>query len=283
MMQYIDTAFFSINKGKGAEMQPTTTSLAFSETGIGEPALLCLPGWCGGREVFAPLLDHAGGTRRAVSVDWRGHGDSPAATEDFGSADLVQDAIDLITSLELDRVVPLGLSHAGWVAFELRRQLGPDRVPAVVLLDWMPIGPPSGFADALLGLQDPQAWSTVRDQLFALWTDGVDDGVVHQYVQSMGAYGYEMWSRAGREIARSFAATPVPLAAFAELARQGTPCPTLHLYAQPRDDVYVAQQAYAAAHPWFEVRRLEASSHFPCLEIPDEIAAEVDEFLAGVQ
>jgi len=122
----------------------------------------------------------------------------------------------------LDRVVPLGLSHAGWVALELRRQLGPDRVPAVVLLDWMPIGPPPGFADALLGLQDTQAWSTVRDQLFALWTDGVDDGVVHQYVQSMGAYGYEMWSRAGRKIARSFAATPVPLAAFAELADQGT-------------------------------------------------------------
>jgi pimeloyl-ACP methyl ester carboxylesterase len=88
-----------------------------------------------------------------------------------------------------------------------------------------------------------------------------------------------MWSRAGREIARSFAAEPVPLAAVAALAE---PCPTLHVYAQPRDEGYLAaQEGFAAEHGWFHVHRLDAASHFPCLEIPDAVAAAIDEFVAG--
>ena len=264
-------------------MQPTTTSTAHSDAGVAEPALLCLPGWCGGREVFAPLLASTAGSRRSVSVDWRGHGGSPGSIADFGAADLVNDTVDLIADLGLTRVVPVALAHAGWVALELRRALGPDRVPGVVLMDWMPLGPPPGFVEALVALQDPQSWSATRQQLFAMWGDGVDDPAVHEYIRSMGTYGFDMWSRAGREILRSFTAQRAPLGAFAALAADGTPCPTLHLYAQPRDDAYLAaQQAFAAEHPWFTVRRLEASSHFPCLEVPDEVAAAVDGFAVSL-
>jgi pimeloyl-ACP methyl ester carboxylesterase len=97
----------------------------------------------------------------------------------------------------------------------------------------------------------------------------------------MSAYGFPMWSRAGREIFESFAAHPAPLA---ELAATGSPCPTAHLYAQPRDDSYLsAQQAFAAEHEWFQVHRLPANSHFPCLEVPAETASAINNFLAGVQ
>jgi pimeloyl-ACP methyl ester carboxylesterase len=57
------------------------------------------------------------------------------------------------------------------------------------------------------------------------------------------------------------------------------PCPTLHLYAQPADDeVLAAQQAFAGTHPWFEVHRLDARSHFPSIEVPDQVAAGIEEF-----
>jgi hypothetical protein len=115
----------------------------------------------------------------------------------------------------------VALSHAGWVALELRRKLGAERIPAVVLLDWMPLGTPSGFAGALQALQDPQEWSATRAQLFGLWSAGVDSPDVLRYVDSMSAYGFPMWSRAGREILRSFAAQPTPLAEFAALAATG--------------------------------------------------------------
>ena len=264
-------------------MQATTT-MAYSDYGTGEPALLYLPGWCGGREVFSPLLACTGENRRSVSVDWRGPGESPSAEVDFGTDELIEDAIELVDNLQLDYVVPVALAHAGWVALELRRQLGPERIPAVVLLDWMPLGSPPGFAEALTALQDPQKWSATRAQLFGLWSAGVDSPDILRYIDSMSAYGFPMWSRAGREISRSFAAQPTPLTQFAALAAGGSPCPTAHLYAQPRDDSYLsAQQAFATEHEWFHVYRLSATSHFPCLEAPAETAAAINDFLAGVE
>jgi len=121
-------------------MKTSTISMAHSDSGLGAPALVCLPGWCGGREVFSPLLAQSARHRRSISVDWRGHGESVHSTADFGSADLIEDTIELVDALEVERFVPVALSHAGWVALEVRRRLGPDRVPAVVLLDWMPLG-----------------------------------------------------------------------------------------------------------------------------------------------
>jgi len=152
-------------------MQSTTT-MAFSDSGTAEPALLYLPGWCGGREVFSPLLARTAETRRSVSVDWRGHGESPGPGLDFGTDELIEDAIELINKLQLDQVVPVALSHAGWVALELRRKLGAERIPAVVLLDWMPLGTPPGFAEALQALQDPEEWSATRASCSACGVPG---------------------------------------------------------------------------------------------------------------
>ncbi len=62
------------------------------------------------------------------------------------------------------------------------------------------------------------------------------------------------------------------------------PCPTLHLYAQPADDaVLAAQLAYGAEHPWFRVHRLAARSHFPMFEVPDEVAAAIEDFLCTLR
>src|SRR6185312_15720459 len=72
--------------------------------------------------------------------------------------------------------------------------------------------------------QDPEEWSTTRAQLFGLWRAGVDRPDVLEYIESMSAYGFPMWSRAGREILQSFAAQPTPLAEFAALAASGSPC-----------------------------------------------------------
>jgi pimeloyl-ACP methyl ester carboxylesterase len=151
-------------------------------------------------------------------------------------------------------------------------------------MDWMPLGPPPGFIDALGALQSPEAWSDVRERLFGMWRARVDEPRVHSYVDSMATYGFEMWSRAGREIAKSFTEDVTPLAALAGLAeQQGTPCPTLHVYAQPHDDAYLAaQQDVAADLGWFHVHRLAATSHFPCLEVPDETVTVIDQFIGGL-
>lgn len=256
----------------------TATGVAYDDGGRGDPTLLMLPGWCGGREVWAPLAACCRGDRRVLTLDLRGHGDSVAAGADFGTAAAVSDAVAVLDHAGVDRVVPVALSHAGWVAIELRRRLGPERVPAIVLMDWMVLGPPPGFLEAVATLQHPDGWEAVRRELFDMWTSGVEEPVVHDYVASMGSYGQEAWARAGREIEYAFATEPVPLDALAAL----TPvCPTLHLYAQPGDDGYLtAQQTATVQHEWFAVERVAASSHFPMLELPDAMAGSIEAFVS---
>jgi pimeloyl-ACP methyl ester carboxylesterase len=257
--------------------------ISYDDEGAGGPTLLCLTGWCGDRTVFGPLAERLADQRRTITLDWRGHGRSSRDVGDFGSAELLDDALRVIERAGVDEVVPLALSHAGWVALELRRRLGPERVPGIVLLDWMVLGPPPGFADALRGLQEPDGWEQVRGALFDMWTTGVESSAVLDYVASMAEYGFADWARAGREIAASFAAESTPLTVLDAIAAGGQPCPTLHAYALPRDpELLVAQQAYAAHHPWFQVRRVDARSHFPMLEVPQQMAVLIDEFVASL-
>lgn len=263
-------------------MIETTTRrapLAVSDRGADRsddrPALLLVPGWCGDRTVFDPLLASAAEHRRVVSVDLPAHGDSPSPEGDFTTGDVVDAIVATLDALGIDTVVPVGLSHAGWAAIDLRRRLGAGRVPGVVLMDWMVLGTPPGFADALDGLQSP-AWADVRGGLMAMWLDGLDVPALTDFVESMKTYGQQHWSRAGREIAAQFAAQPVPLTALEALQ----PCPTLHVYAQPAaDEVLAAQQAYAETHPWFSVRRLDARSHFPMFEVPEDMVRTVESFV----
>ncbi len=255
----------------------TTPKIAFDDVGDAGPALLLMPGWGGPRTVYRPLLAPLAAHHRVVAIDWRGHGGSETVDGDFGYAGLIDDAVRVLDEAGVDQVIPVGLSHAGWAAIDLRRRLGHARVPAVVLIDWMVLGTPPGFADALAGLQRPESWADVRAALFARWTHGVELPALHAYIAEMAKHGAAMWGRAAREIAARFADEPMPLAV---LDREPTPCPTLHVYAQPADPGFLAaQQAYARTHAWFEVHRLEASSHFPPLEVPGELAAQIDTFV----
>jgi pimeloyl-ACP methyl ester carboxylesterase len=38
------------------------------------------------------------------------------------------------------------------------------------------------------------------------------------------------------------------------------------------------QRQFAEQHPWFEVVPLQAASHFPMLEVPDEMAETIARF-----
>lgn len=245
--------------------------------GTGEPAVAFIPGWCGDRSVFDDLVAGLGLGRRALSLDLPGHGGSPDPGADYTTDDVVASAIAALDDAGIDRVVPVLLSHAGWAGIGLRHRLG-ARVAGLVFLDWMVLGTPPGFADALSGLQT-SSWADVRDALTAMWTSGLDNPRLLAYVDSMATYDHTFWARAGREIAAGFAENPVPLAAVDELQ----PCPVLHLYAQPSDDAVLQQQEdYAATHQWFQVERLDARSHFPMLEDASAPIERIERFVRSL-
>ncbi|HEX8951684.1 MAG TPA: alpha/beta hydrolase [Polyangia bacterium] len=263
-----------------AEAHSDGIAIRYEDVGEGEPALLCLPGWCSSRAKYDDFAGRLAAHRRVLALDWRGHGRSDRAAGDFDEAALVRDALAVIAASGAQQVVPLATAHAGWVAIELRRALGAARVPRLVLVDWIVTAAPPPFLGGLAALQRPDQWQAVRDQLFAMWLEGVDDANVVRFVrEDMGSYGFDMWARAGREIAAAYARAHSPLEALAQLS---PPPPTLHVYAQPADPAYLqAQRQFAATHPWLEVERIDARSHFPTLEAPERVAARVERFLAG--
>src|SRR5262249_29761058 len=139
-------------------------------------------------------------------------------------------------------VVPVATAHAGWVAVELHRRLG-ERVPRLVLVDWIVTEPPAPFVAALAAMRDASQAFAVRDQLFAMWTKGVDHPRVLRFVRDdMGSYLPDMWARAAREIGGAFEREGSPLRALAALR---PPIPVMHLYAQPEDASFLeAQRAF---------------------------------------
>lgn len=261
------------------EVRSGGTRIRYEDVGAGEPALLFVPGWCGSRAVFDPLLRRCGARHRVLSVDLRGHGQSEQNFGDFTSQMLVEDLLAVIEASGARHIVPVALSHAGWLALELRRWLA-ERVSGLVLVDWLVLEPPPPFLKALEGLRSWN-WQVHRDALFSMWLEGVGSRAVLRYVrEDMGATQADMWARAAREIAGAYEREGYPLRALTAFPR---PVPTLHLYAQPEDPAYfMAQQSFTSDHPWFQAVKLDAHSHFPLLEVPDELAAHLERFLASL-
>ena len=118
-------------------------TISYDDRGSGEPALLCLTGWCSSKARYDHLVPLLAEKRRTLAFDWRGHGDSQRDVGDFGQEEMVADALGVIEASGVEQVVPVAASHSGWVAIELRRRLGPERVPKIVHMDWMVVEPPS--------------------------------------------------------------------------------------------------------------------------------------------
>lgn len=254
--------------------------IRYSDDGVGETALLFLPGWCASRSVFDGLVSRASRLRRCLALDWRGHGESEAGDLEFGNVDLLDDALAVVASSGVRRVVPVAQGDAGWVAVEMRRRLG-RRVPALVLLDWLVTDPPAALRAVLEGLQSLDNWRVSRDRLVASWLAGAPNPELGRFVrEDLGHHSFPMWSRAAREIARAYRDGGSPLRALGSLV---PPAPVLHLYAQPDDEEYIeAQRAFAARHPWLSIVRLEAKSHFPMFEVPDAMVSAIERFVSAV-
>jgi pimeloyl-ACP methyl ester carboxylesterase len=266
------------------------TRIYYDDGGAGEPVLVCLPGWCVHHTIYGPLAERLSVTNRVLVPDWRGHGDSEPSERDFGYADMVDDVLAVVEAAGARSIVPIAQAHGGWVAVELLRRLG-ERVSKLVLISWNPIITSNNPAaasilsvgqslqsDALWGaLQDEAGWKDASDRLVDTWVKGAPAGVEAQIRDETGAHGFEDWARAGREIAAMFRREGDPLLA---LSRIGGRTPVLHLYSQPRaPDFLAAQEAFARAHSWFTVKRLDGVSHFPQLELTDATASAVSEVI----
>ncbi len=254
--------------------------IAYDDHGTGEPALLFLTGWCSNRSRWHAVADRCAESRRTLSCEWRGHGDSDPTTSDFGLEEMVTDVLAVADAAGVERFVPCAASHSGFVAIELARRY-PDRVTMLVHCDWYVTAPPPPYRAVLEQLDTEDGWGPARDRLFEIWRGGRELPAVEEALAVMSEHGEDMWRRSGREIAAGYERTGSPVEAWATL---DPPVPVLHVYGQPRDPSFLAaQEAYAEEHPWFVVRQTPAETHFAMIETPEAVAEAIVSFIHGHQ
>lgn len=265
-----------------SKMITKTTSgpikLAYTDEGKGDTVLLFLPGWCANRTKFEPLLPLLWKKYRVISMDWRGHGESARVTSDFGTDELLLDALEVIHHCKAKKVIPVSVAHAGWVSIKLKETLA-DRVPQLIFIDWIVSDPPPSFLEALVAMQDPNKLQAVLDAIFEKWIGGVNNAqLIHFVKNEMGAYKFDMWSRGAREIQKSYTTYGSPLNVLSQLKEKSK---VLHIYGQPDIvEYYNSQVNFSKSNSWFTVKKLNAKSHFPMFEIPEELSQTILDFLS---
>jgi pimeloyl-ACP methyl ester carboxylesterase len=91
------------------------------------------------RGMWEAQLESWGRHFRVIAPDFRGFGESPLGEEDSRMESFADDVRHLLGVLKVqDRVVMLGLSMGGYVAFEFARKYG-DRLRGLVLVATQPI------------------------------------------------------------------------------------------------------------------------------------------------
>ncbi len=252
----------------------------YVDEGLGDPALLLMPGWCGTREAFAPVFDRLHARRRVLALDWRGHGGSRTPPADFGEEDLLQDALAVVADSGAQAVVPVAQAHAGWVAIDVRRRLG-HLAPGLVVVDWIVSEAPQEFLASLEDISSDADRDYAIAALLQRWQAGVTDPALVDLLADMGAASNEMWDRAAREIEGSYARYGSPLRALSRL--EPPPPPVLHLVPSEASAYAVERQrAYEAEHHWYHAVGLQARSHFPLHEDPQRAADEIERFVSRV-
>jgi len=252
----------------------------YLDEGLGDPALLLLPGWCGTRAAFDPVIGELSSGRRVLSPDLRGHGASSPPPGDFGMDELLGDALTVIADSGAQSVVPVALAHAGWVAIELRRRLAHE-IPGIVLVDWIVTPAPPAFLTTLEDLRSDADRDEAVAGLLRLWQGGVTSPELAAYLADMGAADDEMWDRAAREIGSAYARFGSPLLALSWLDQR---VPVLHLVpSAPGTCAFAEHRGFMAEHPWYHAAELPAHSHFPLFEAPEQAAHEIEDFAGRVR
>ena len=95
------------------------TRLNVLDVGRGSPALVLLHYFGGSAKEWETVMEKLSGSYRCVAIDMRGHGDSDAPPTGYSVANMADDVLGVIETLNLTDFVLVGHSMSGKVALSL--------------------------------------------------------------------------------------------------------------------------------------------------------------------
>ena len=154
-----------------------TVDLYADDGGIGEPlTVVFLHSLAGNASQWSAQLEHLRPERRAVALEWRGHGRSGVPTDgDYSVPAAAADVEGAVERHGLERFVLVGHSGGGLVALQYAAD-HPERVAGLLLAD--PSGDsrkvPAEQMDPLLTALDSEAYAATIGQYWGFLLTGAD-------------------------------------------------------------------------------------------------------------
>jgi len=244
--------------------------LVYEESGAGEPAMIFVHGWTCDRSHFDAQVAHYRGAHRCLNIDLRGHGQSDAPEQDYTIESFADDVAWMCDQLAVKDAVLVGHSMGGAIVLAAAAAR-PDLARAVVTLD-----PATLF---------PAEAQTLIPQLAIAF--GAEGGMetLRQFEDGQFFRPFSDPALKQRILAGAMR-TPqhVVAAAFsnipkfdAESALRALKVPLLHVDADP---VLGDHAMLLAAKPDVMIARTVGAGHFHQIEVPDQVNAMIDRFLA---
>jgi pimeloyl-ACP methyl ester carboxylesterase len=243
--------------------------LYYERAGSGERELLFVPGWCCDHTAFRPQFEHFAQQHAVTAIDLRGVGRSDQPDGGYSIPELADDLAALCREVGIEKPVVVGHSLGGMIAVDLGARY-PALPSALVLVDPGPIDPLPAtveffreFAEQLAGPDGDEIRRAyvhdmgARDEELARWI--VDHMcAAEQRVAAAVIRGVSEWN--GRE----------------PLARCTVPVLLLRSALRPATDVLRLLEI----KPDLEVAITAGAGHFHQLEVPEQVNAMIERFLA---
>lgn len=249
------------------------TKLICIDSGGGGRPVAFVHGWCCDRSFFEPQIEYfAKAGRRVIAFDLRGHGASGAPEVRYTMGLFADDVAWCLNKLGAERPVVIGHSMGGVIAFELAARY-PDLPAAIIMLDASVVRPAASAAAAdrmIRALAGPDRVTIMRDYVNAALFISTDDAVRRAQL-------LERMTSAPAHVAVS--AMEGLLEYDPQLARGRIKVPSLYIAADepgPRSDMAALRDLL----PQLAYGQTVGSGRFCQLEVPDQVNAMIDRFLA---
>jgi pimeloyl-ACP methyl ester carboxylesterase len=245
-------------------------NLAYDVAGTGEPPMVFVHGWSCDRSYLAPQVAHFASGHAVLAVDLRGHGQSDKPEPGPGRYDvavLADDVLAVAAAAGLRRPVLVG--HSLGALAGLSAAARPGALRALVMVDPAPItneGVKAYFresADTVRADQDG-SWRTEFANGFFLPTDTVRrDEIIAEFPKAAPGIAAAILQAMGEfDGAGALSRATVPVLSIGS--------------AHPPNSAADLRRAC----PGITIGQTVGSGHFNQLEVPDQVNAMIEKFLA---
>jgi len=244
--------------------------LAYDAAGAGDPPMIFIHGWCCDRSYFAPQFEHFASGHAVVAMDLRGHGESgrPAARPGGYAMDVMaDDVLSVAAAAGCDRPVLVGHSMGALIGLSCAARAGAIR--ALVMVDPAPITNEKAkrfFREsvAAVAADDNGSWRTTFVEGMFLPTDAARRAaIIEQMTRTSPAISAEVMRVMGEfDGAGALAQATVPVLSIGSAVPSNASADLRRLW------------------PAITIGQTVGSGHFNQLEVPDQVNAMIERFLA---